>query len=101
MISPEFGAILTPENDARALAGLLRGYLEDPQLGARQGAAARVWAEQTYARPVVAAQIERLLARSASSFAGKLRPQKVRRAVRRRIFERSLSGLAALDGADR
>ncbi len=63
MIAPEFGAILTPENDARALSALVRRYLDDPGLGARQGAAAREWAERTYAKPVVAARIEGLLAR--------------------------------------
>jgi glycosyltransferase involved in cell wall biosynthesis len=62
MISPEFGAILESENDPGALADLLRRYLDDPELGPRQGAAARAWAEQRYARPVVCGQIERLLA---------------------------------------
>jgi glycosyltransferase involved in cell wall biosynthesis len=60
MIKPEFGAISEPNDDADALAALLRRYLDDPELGARQGQAARNWAEQQFARPVVAAQIERL-----------------------------------------
>jgi glycosyltransferase involved in cell wall biosynthesis len=62
LIRPEFGAITSPENDPAALTALLRGYLADPSLGARQGRAARAWAEQEYARPVVAGKIERLLA---------------------------------------
>jgi glycosyltransferase involved in cell wall biosynthesis len=60
MIKPEFGAISDPTDDPDALAALLRRYLDDPELGARQGQAAREWAEQQFARPVVAAQIERL-----------------------------------------
>jgi glycosyltransferase involved in cell wall biosynthesis len=63
LIRPEFGAITDPENDPAALAGLLKRYLGDPELAARQGRAAREWAERVYARGVVAAQIEQLLAR--------------------------------------
>src|SRR5262249_47008284 len=62
LILPEFGAISAPENDPAALAELLRAYLADPELGPRQGRAARGWAEQQYARPVVARRIEGLLA---------------------------------------
>jgi glycosyltransferase involved in cell wall biosynthesis len=61
MIAPEFGAIAQPENDPAALAAILRRYLEDPALAARQGEAARAHAERTYAAPVVAEQLERLL----------------------------------------
>ena len=61
LIRPEFGAITEPENDPAALTTLFRSYLDDPNLGVRQGKAARAWAEQVYARPVVAAQIEQLL----------------------------------------
>jgi glycosyltransferase involved in cell wall biosynthesis len=61
LIAPEFGAIARPDHDPAALAALLRRYVEDPSLGPRQGAAARAWAEQQYAGPVVAAQIEQLL----------------------------------------
>lgn len=60
MIAPDFGAIAAPENDPRALCALLAGYLDDPQRRAREGAAARAYAERTYAAPVVAAEIERL-----------------------------------------
>ena len=63
LIRPEFGSILTPENDRVALTALLRTYLEDPELRDRQGAAARKWAEGEFARPVVSATIERLMAR--------------------------------------
>ena len=61
MIAPAYGGIAAPENDPAALATLLRGYLGDPARAAREGAAARAHAERTYAAPVVAAQIERLL----------------------------------------
>ena len=62
MIMPEFGGISTPENDPEALRALIAPYLQDPERVAREGAAARAYAEQTYAAPVVAEQIERLLA---------------------------------------
>ena len=61
LIAPEFGAIARPDHDPAALAALLRRYLEDPSLGPRQGRAARAWAEEQYARPVVGAQLEQLL----------------------------------------
>lgn len=61
LIRPDFGTITQPENDPDALAAVLRSYMAEPALGIRQGAAARAWAERQYARPVVAAQIERLL----------------------------------------
>ena len=61
LISPEFGAIAQPDHDPAALAAVLRRYLAEPSLGPRQGRAARAWAERQYARPTVAAQIERLL----------------------------------------
>ncbi len=61
MIRPEFGAITQPENDSASLTAVLGTYLRDPALGARQGKAARAWAEGEYARPVVAATIEGLL----------------------------------------
>jgi glycosyltransferase involved in cell wall biosynthesis len=60
MISADVGAICSPENDPDALAATLREYLDDPELGARQGARARSLAEDTYSAPVVAAQIERM-----------------------------------------
>jgi glycosyltransferase involved in cell wall biosynthesis len=61
MIAPEFGAIASPENEPAVLRALLERYLDDPPRIARDGAAARAYAEQTYAAPVVAAEIERLL----------------------------------------
>ena len=60
MIVPGLGAITDPENDVDALTALLVSYQEDPRRAAREGAAAREWAERTYAAPVVAAQIEEL-----------------------------------------
>lgn len=63
MIRPEFGAISEPNDDPAALSAMLRRYRDDPDLRARQGRAARRWAEQQYARPVVAQQIEDLFAR--------------------------------------
>ncbi len=61
MITPEIGGIASPENDPAALRALLARYLDDPQRAAREGAAARSYAERTYAAPVVAATIEGLL----------------------------------------
>ncbi|PTL58472.1 hypothetical protein C7Y72_01785 [Paraconexibacter algicola] len=61
MIHADFGAISSPENDPDALVALLRRYLEDPQLGPRQGDAARAYAERTYAAPVVAELLEGLM----------------------------------------
>ena len=61
MITDGVGAIASPENDAPALAELLRAYLDDPGRAAREGAQARSRAEATYAAPVVAERIESLL----------------------------------------
>jgi glycosyltransferase involved in cell wall biosynthesis len=61
MIRPEFGAISSPENDPEALRALIAPYLDDPARAVREGAAAREYAEQTYAAPVVAERIEHLL----------------------------------------
>jgi hypothetical protein len=61
MIRPEFGAISSPENDPEALRALIAPYLDDPARAVREGAAARTYAEQTYAAPVVAERIEHLL----------------------------------------
>jgi glycosyltransferase involved in cell wall biosynthesis len=61
LITPEFGGITSPENDPASLAEMLRGYLDDPGRGERQGRAARTYAEQTYAAPVVAELIAGLL----------------------------------------
>jgi glycosyltransferase involved in cell wall biosynthesis len=61
MIRPEFGGIASPENDPESLRVLLARYLDDPDRAAREGAAARAYAEQTYAAPVVAEQLEQLL----------------------------------------
>jgi glycosyltransferase involved in cell wall biosynthesis len=61
MIRPEFGGIASPENEPAPLQELIEPYIGDPGRVAREGAAARAYAEQTYAAPVVAARIERLL----------------------------------------
>jgi glycosyltransferase involved in cell wall biosynthesis len=61
MITEEFGGIASPENDPAALRELLRGYIDDPERAERAGRAARAFAERTYAAPVVAESIERLL----------------------------------------
>jgi glycosyltransferase involved in cell wall biosynthesis len=60
MIRPEFGAITEPENDVGSLAAVLRTYASDAELRARQGQAARKWAEREYAADVVARRIEEL-----------------------------------------
>jgi glycosyltransferase involved in cell wall biosynthesis len=74
MIRPEFGGIASPENEPDSLRALLARYLDDPQRAAGEGAAARAYAERTYAAPVVAESIEGLLdeaiASGASSNAG-------------------------------
>jgi glycosyltransferase involved in cell wall biosynthesis len=64
LISPEVGGIASPENDPDALRAMLAPYLNDPQRLAREGAAARAYAERTYAAPVVAEEIEGLLDRA-------------------------------------
>jgi glycosyltransferase involved in cell wall biosynthesis len=61
MITPEIGGIASPENEPAALRVLLERYVDDPARVEREGALAREHAEQTYAAPVVAAAIERLL----------------------------------------
>jgi glycosyltransferase involved in cell wall biosynthesis len=69
MIRPEFGGIASPENEPESLRALLARYLDDPSRIEREGAAARAYAERTYAAPVVAELIEGLLdkARAAGS----------------------------------
>ena len=65
LIRPEFGAIAQPdERSGRHSRRCCGAYLDDPELGPRQGKAARAWAERQYARAVVAEQIERLLSTS-------------------------------------
>jgi glycosyltransferase involved in cell wall biosynthesis len=61
MITPEMGGIASPENSPAALQALLARYLDDPERVDREGAAARAYAERTYAAPVVARTIEGLL----------------------------------------
>jgi len=60
MIRPEFGGISSPENEPAALQELLARYVHDPSRAEREGAAARAYAESTYAAPVVAERIEGL-----------------------------------------
>jgi glycosyltransferase involved in cell wall biosynthesis len=73
LIAPEFGGIAAPENDPASLRALLAGYLDDPQRIAREGAAARAYAERTYAAPVVAEEIEGLLDGARASAAPRMR----------------------------
>jgi len=61
------GAIVSPENDADALAGALRDYEDDPDRVRREGHEARRRAEATYAAPVVAERIELLLRRAGAA----------------------------------
>ena len=93
LIRPEFGAITSPENDPAPLTALLRGYLADPALGARQGLAARAWAEQEYARPDRGREDRATAGRTVNATVRKLRPAKIRRALRRRRFEWRLARL--------
>ncbi len=61
MIRPEFGGIASPENEPSSLTPLIARYLDDPDRARREGAAARGYAERTYAAEVVAEHIEGLL----------------------------------------
>ena len=56
-----------------SLRALLARYLKDPQRAAREGAAARIHAERTYAAPVVAKLIEGLLDEAIASRAARTR----------------------------
>jgi glycosyltransferase involved in cell wall biosynthesis len=67
MITPEIGGIASPENDPASLRPLLARYLDDPRRIESEGAAARAYAERTYAAPVVAETIEGLLRRAGAS----------------------------------
>jgi glycosyltransferase involved in cell wall biosynthesis len=61
LIQVERGTIVRPENDSDALARVLQRYLEDPERRRREGEAGRRWAEETFAGPIVAEQLEALL----------------------------------------
>jgi glycosyltransferase involved in cell wall biosynthesis len=61
MITPEIGGIASPENSPASLRALLERYIDHPERVEREGRAAREYAERTYAGPVVAETIERLL----------------------------------------
>jgi glycosyltransferase involved in cell wall biosynthesis len=71
MISEDFGAIAVPENTPASLRVLLERYVVDPERVQREGRAARAYAEQTYAAPVVARQIEALLDEAIASVAAR------------------------------
>jgi glycosyltransferase involved in cell wall biosynthesis len=70
MITPEVGGIASPENDPRSLRPLLERYLDDPRRIETEGAAARAYAERTYAAPVVAERVEGLLNRAGAAGPG-------------------------------
>jgi glycosyltransferase involved in cell wall biosynthesis len=72
MISPEIGGIASPENSSASLRTLLERYPEDPERVWREGRAARVHAERTYAAPVVAEMIEGLLREAIASGGGRV-----------------------------
>lgn len=61
LIEADFGAILSPENDATALATALRRYVEDPDRGPREGALAVRRAIERFDAAGVAERAERLL----------------------------------------
>jgi glycosyltransferase involved in cell wall biosynthesis len=73
LITPEVGGIASPENDPGSLREMLVRYLDDPQRVAREGAAARAYAERTYAAPVVAQEIEGLLDDALASAGSRVR----------------------------
>jgi len=60
MIDEGIGEIVAPENDPSALAHVLARYVEDPDLGRRQGVEARRRALERYDAPVVAERLEEL-----------------------------------------
>ena len=64
MIDEGIGDIVAPENDPSALARALARYVEDPDLGRRQGAQARRRALERYDAPVVAERLEELFRRA-------------------------------------
>jgi len=61
LIEDSYGAIVSPENDAPALAEVLRRYENDPERVRREGALAAKVAVERFDRTVVAARAERLL----------------------------------------
>ena len=61
LIEDTYGAIVAPENDAAALAEVLRRYEDDPERVRREGALAAKVAVERFDRTVVAARAERLL----------------------------------------
>jgi glycosyltransferase involved in cell wall biosynthesis len=67
MISDDIGGIANPENTPASLRALLERYVENPERVQREGAAARAYAERTYAAPVVAEAIEKLLREAIAS----------------------------------
>jgi glycosyltransferase involved in cell wall biosynthesis len=74
MISEEIGGIASPENDPASLRALLVRYVDDPERVRREGDAARIHAERTYAAPVVAEMIEGLLERAIADGGPRSRP---------------------------
>jgi glycosyltransferase involved in cell wall biosynthesis len=75
MIRPEFGGIASPENDPDSLQLLLVRYLNDPERVVREGVAARAYAEQTYAAPIVAERLEGLLGKAIAAGGSRTRPK--------------------------
>ncbi len=67
MIDPSIGGIAARENDPEALAELIRPHIGDPELGSRQGRAARERAVERYSAPVVAQRVEELFDRARGS----------------------------------
>lgn len=61
LLVPGAGTIVSPENDPRALADVLRAYLDDGPRRSREGAAAFEIADREFAAPRVGALIEALL----------------------------------------
>ena len=61
LIQDSYGAIVSPENDAEAVAAVLRRYEGDPERVRREGALAAKVAVERFDRAVVAERAERLL----------------------------------------
>ena len=93
------GAICSPENDPDALVGLLRLYLDDPDLARATRQRGEVFRRGAYAAPVVAERVERLFEEAIAQHTLTSKPDRDRRALpaeRSRIIESRFSSAVAM-----